>query len=39
MKAIDISESIFWTHERVAAIGQKIYDERVKAIVETPENE
>jgi hypothetical protein len=38
MKAIDISESIFWTHEKVAAIGQKIYDEGIKAIVETPEN-
>jgi hypothetical protein len=38
MKAIDISESIFWTHDEVAAIGKKIYDERIRSIVETPEN-
>jgi hypothetical protein len=31
-------ETIFLTHEEVAAIGQKIYDERIKSIVETPEN-
>lgn len=33
-----MTETIFWTHEEVAAIGQKIYDEKIKPIVETPEN-
>jgi hypothetical protein len=31
-------ETIFWTHEEVAAVGQKIYEERIRAIVETPDN-
>jgi hypothetical protein len=33
-----MTETIFWTHEEVAAIGQKIYEERIRSIVETPEN-
>jgi hypothetical protein len=33
-----MTETIFWTHEEVAAIGQKIYGKRIKSIVETPEN-
>jgi hypothetical protein len=38
METIDASDTIFWTHEEVAAMGQKIYDEKIKPVVETPEN-
>ena len=31
-------ETIFWTIEEVAAAGEKIYAERIRSIVETPEN-
>jgi hypothetical protein len=31
-------ETIFWTIEEVAAAGQKIYQERIRSLVETPEN-
>jgi hypothetical protein len=33
-----MQETIFWTHEEVAAFGQKIYEERIRSIVETPDN-
>jgi hypothetical protein len=33
-----MTETIFWTHEQVAAIGHKIYEERIRSIVEIPEN-
>ncbi len=33
-----MTETIFWTHEEVAAIGQKIYEERIRSIVEPPGN-
>jgi hypothetical protein len=33
-----MTETVFLTHEQVAAIGQKIYEERIRSIVETPEN-
>jgi hypothetical protein len=31
-------ETIFWTIEEVATAGQKLYEERIRSIVETPEN-
>ena len=31
-------ETIFWTNEEVATLGQKLYEERIRSIVETPEN-
>ena len=31
-------ETIFWKIEEVAAAGEKIYAERIRSIVETPEN-
>ena len=31
-------ETIFWTNEEVAAAGETIYAEKIRSIVETPEN-
>jgi hypothetical protein len=31
-------ETIFWTHEEVATVGQKIYEDKIRSIVETPGN-
>jgi hypothetical protein len=33
-----MTETIFWTHEEVATVGQKIYEEKIRLIVETPDN-
>ena len=31
-------ETIFWTNEQVAAAGETLYAEKIRSIVETPEN-
>ena len=31
-------ETIFWTNEEVIAAGQKLYEEKIRSTVETPEN-
>ena len=31
-------ETIFWTTEEVVEMGSKIYEQRIRSLVETPEN-